>query len=205
MADWDRKSTIVTIVLIVLLIAGSSYLMSLIHLYNGKKPDHRNQYELITEAFLKGQLYFDYDDIDPALLEMENPYSYGARKEAGVKFHWDHAFYKGKYYMYFGVVPVFLVFMPYRLLTGMSLTTYHATQLFTALTVIGLFVIFRFLAMKYMKDLPIGLYRVLATVFAMMSIMYSTSKPALYQTAISSGVNAAMPQPMRVTRNLYSR
>ena len=188
MADWDRKSTIVTIVLIVLLIAGSSYLMTLIHLYNGKKPDHRNQYELITEAFLKGQLYFDYDDIDPALLEMENPYSYGARKEAGVKFHWDHAFYKGKYYMYFGVVPVFLVFMPYRLLTGMSLTTYHATQLFTALTVIGLFVIFRFLAMKYMKDLPIGLYRVLATVFAMMSIMYSTSKPALYQTAISSGV-----------------
>ena len=188
MEDWNMKSRIVTILLIVILIASSSFLMSLIHLYNGKKPDHRNQYELITEAFLKGQLNFDYDDIDPKLLEMKNPYNAGARKEAGVKFHWDHAFYKGKYYMYFGVVPVFLVFMPYRLITGTSLTTYHATQLFTALTVIGLFVLLRFLARKYLRDMPIGLYYMLATVFAMMSIMYSTSKPALYQTAISSGV-----------------
>ena len=186
--EWDLKSRIITFFLIAAIIASSSFLMTLIHLYNGKKPDYRNQYELITEAFLKGQLNFDYDDIDPKLLEMENPYSYGARKEAGVRFHWDHAFYKGKYYMYFGVVPVFLLFMPYRLITGTSLTTYHATQIFTALTVIGLFVIFRFLARKYFKDLPIGLYWVLSVLFAMMSIMYSTSKPALYQTAISSGV-----------------
>ena len=188
MEEWDLKSRIITIVLIIAIIASSSFLMSMIHLYNGKKPDHRNQYELITEAFLKGQLNFDYDDIDPKLLEMENPYSYGARQEAGVKFHWDHAFYKGKYYMYFGVVPVFLVFMPYRLITGRSLTTYHATQIFTALTVIGLFAIFRLLAGKYLKDLPIGLYWVLSVLFAMMSIMYSTAKPALYHTAISSGV-----------------
>ena len=186
--EWDIKSRIVTFFLIAAIIASSSFLMTLIHLYNGKKPDHRNQYELITEAFLKGQLYFDYDDIDPKLLEMENPYSYGARQEAGVKFHWDHAFYKGKYYMYFGVVPVLMLFMPYRLITGTSLTTYHATQIFTALTVIGLFAVFRFLSRKYFKDLPIGLYQVLSVLFAMMSIMYSTSKPALYQTAISSGV-----------------
>ena len=78
--------------------------------------------------------------------------------------------------------------MPYRLITGTSLTTYHATQIFTALTVIGLFAVFRFLSRKYFKDLPIGLYWVLSVLFAMMSIMYSTSKPALYQTAISSGV-----------------
>ena len=188
MGEWSRGSWIITAILIALIITVSSFLMSVISLYNGKRPGHRNQYELITEAFLKGQLHFDYDDIDPKLLEMENPYNYGARKKAGVSFHWDHAFYNGKYYMYYGVVPVFLLFMPYRLITGRPLTTYHATQVFTALTVIGLFAVFRFLSKKYMKDLPIGLYWVLSVVFSMISIMYSTSKPALYQTAISSGV-----------------
>ena len=135
MGEWSRGSWIITAILIALIITVSSFLMSVISLYNGKRPGHRNQYELITEAFLKGQLHFDYDDIDPKLLEMENPYNYGARKKAGVSFHWDHAFYNGKYYMYYGVVPVFLLFMPYRLITGRPLTTYHATQVFTALTV----------------------------------------------------------------------
>ena len=45
-----------------------------------------------------------------------------ARKEAGVSVHWDHAYYNGHYYMYFGVVPVLLLFLPFRLLTGQALT-----------------------------------------------------------------------------------
>ena len=33
--------------------------------YNGEKPDYMNQYELLTESFLEGHLYIDYNDIDP--------------------------------------------------------------------------------------------------------------------------------------------
>ena len=66
--EWDLKSWVITFFLIAAIIASSSFLMTLIHLYNGKKPDHRNQYELITEAFLKGQLNFDYDDQNYTIL-----------------------------------------------------------------------------------------------------------------------------------------
>ena len=116
--------------------------MSLSPSYNGEKPDYMNQYELLTESFLEGHLYIDYDDIDPKLIALDNPYDPESREAADVSLHWDHAFYNGHYYMYFGVVPVFLLFLPYRLLTGMSLTTYHATQIFTALFIAGVFSLF---------------------------------------------------------------
>lgn len=68
----------------------------------------------------------------PLLLQMDNPYDPQARVDLGVDYRWDTAYYHGHYYMYFGVVPVFLLFLPFRLITGMSLTTYHATQVFVA-------------------------------------------------------------------------
>ena len=80
--------------------------------YNGENPDYMNQYELLAESLSNGHVYIDYDDVDPKLLALDNPYDPEARKAAGVSFHWDHAFYKGRYYMYFGVVPVFLLFLP---------------------------------------------------------------------------------------------
>ena len=83
---------------------------------------NKNQYELMADALLKGQVYLEYGDMDRRLLEMPNPYDTKARRELGVRYHWDHAFYKGRYYMYFGVVPVFLLFIPFKLITGTSLT-----------------------------------------------------------------------------------
>ena len=186
--EWSSGTWIAVAILLSVIIAADAKIMALTPTYNGEDPGHRNQYELITESFLNGHLYFDYDDIDPKLLEMENPYSYEDRKAQHVKFHWDHAFYNGKYYMYYGVVPVFLLFMPYRLITGVSLTTYRATHVFVSVGVIGLFALFRLLSRKYFRDLPQALYLILAFTVSLMSTMYSTARPALYMTAISAGV-----------------
>ena len=135
-----------------LCIAACSIPMDLSPYWNGETADHRNQYELITESFLNSRLSFDYD-VDPALSAMENPYSYQERIDAGVEFYWDHAFYDNQYYMYFGVAPVFLIFMPYRLLTGSPLTTYHATQFFPALFICGIFALFALLCRLYLRKL----------------------------------------------------
>ena len=68
-------------------------------IWNGKIPQHRNQYELLTNTMLKGHLYIDYGKVDQKLLDMKNPYDPVERKKQKVDFHWDHAFYKGHYYM----------------------------------------------------------------------------------------------------------
>ena len=161
-------------------------------LWNGEVPGHRDQYEKITQAFLMGQLYFD-TEVDPALLALENPYDPAARQATGVYNRqwndmWDHAYYDGHYYMYFGVVPVLLMFMPYQLLTGQPLTTYHATQVFAALFIIGLFLLFSYLTKRFFPKIPLCIFFLLSSAVAIMSIWYCVAAPALYCTAILSAI-----------------
>ena len=161
--------------------------MNLAPKWNGEVPEHRDQYEKITESFLNGHLYFEYD-VDEALEALDNPYSPEERIRNGVDFHWDHAYYNGHYYMYFGVVPVILAFLPFRLVTGVSLTTYHATQLFAALFIVGVFLLFYQLAKKFFPNLSLSVYLYLSVAFSVMSIWYAIAAPALYCTAIVSGL-----------------
>ena len=161
--------------------------MGYLPIWNGQQPDHRNQYELTAEAFLDGRLYLTYGD-EEDLVKLDNPYDPVERQEKNVRFHWDHAWYNGHYYMYFGVAPVLLVFLPFRVLTGRSLATYHATQLFAALSVIGIFILFAYLARRFFKRLPLSVFILLSTAFSVMSVWYAVAEPALYCTAISSAV-----------------
>ena len=176
-----------TLLVALITIAACILPMDMLPIWNGEVPAHRNQYELMAENILEGRIWFDYND-QAGLLEMENPYDPAARDKAGVYYHWDHAFYNGRYYMYFGVVPVFLAFLPYRLLTGTALTTFHATQLFTALTIAGIFILFALLTKRFFKRLPYCVYLALSVAFSVMSVWYATAEPALYCTAITAGL-----------------
>lgn len=156
-------------------------------LWNGEIPGHRNQYELMAEAILDGRIDFAYGD-EAELETLENPYDPNERKEAGVKYHWDHAYYDGNYYMYFGIVPVFLAFLPYRIITGTALTTFRATQFFTAVIIAGIFSLFWLLSKLFFKKMQFGLYLSLSVAFSVMSVWYATAEPALYCTAITAAI-----------------
>jgi len=156
-------------------------------LWNGENPSHRNQYELITEAILDGRIDFAYGD-EAELETLKNPYDPQERKESGVKYHWDHAYYDGHYYMYFGIVPALLVFLPYRVITGNALTTFRATQFFTAVIVVGIFSLFRLLSKQFFKKMRFGPYLSLSAAFSVMSVWYAAAEPALYCTAITAAI-----------------
>ena len=147
---------------------------------------NKNQYELMADALLKGQVYLEYGDMDRRLLEMPNPYDTKARRELGVRYHWDHAFYKGRYYMYCGVVPVFLLFIPFKLITGTSLTTYHATQVFVGMSIIGLFLFFRLLSKRFFPKLSFPVYLFLGAAISVTSMVHCVAKPAMYMTAFAA-------------------
>lgn len=183
----NRYKTVCSVLIAVITVAACVLPMDKLPIWNGEIPEHRNQYELMAEAILDGRIDFAYGDED-SLSQLENPYDPDERQEAGVKYHWDHAYYDGNYYMYFGIVPVFLVFLPYRILTGTPLTTYHATQIFATLTIVGIFVLFHLLSKLFFKKLPYIVYLSLSVAFSVMSIWYSTAEPALYCTAITSAI-----------------
>lgn len=162
--------------------------MDLAPFWNGKIPMHRNQYELLADSILDGHLYIDYDDIDPKLLAMENPYDYEERIRQEVITHWDHAFYNGHYYMYFGVVPVFFLFIPFKLIFGKTLVTFHATQFFMIFTIIAFFLLFYLIARKFFKQMLLGTYILVTMAVCLTTVGYITQAPALYCTAIGSGI-----------------
>lgn len=178
----------IVIVLVVLLVIATCVApMDWLPIWNGEFPSHRNQYELMAEAILDGRIEFAYGDEDQ-VASLDDPYDPKAREESGVIFHHDHAFYKGHYYMYFGIVPVLLLFLPYRVITGQALTTFRATQVFVIFIIIGVFVLFRLLTKLFSKKLPFLAYLAMASAVSVMSVWFSTAQPALYCTAITAAI-----------------
>lgn len=151
LTDCGRREKIIIGVVLVILILLCILPMGLAPGWNGEDPGATNQYELLAEAILNGHISIDNGDVDPLLLQMDNPYDPQARVDLGVDYRWDTAYYHGHYYMYFGVVPVFLLFLPFRLITGMSLTTYHATQVFVALFICGVFANFYMMSKRFLR------------------------------------------------------
>ena len=186
-ARFGKTKRICTLLVAAITIAACVLPMDKLPLWNGEEPGHRNQYELMAESILDGHIDLYYDEVD-TLAELNNPYDPDERDAAGVSYHWDHAYYQGHYYMYFGVVPVFLAFLPYRVLTGAALPTYQATQLFTAAFIAGVFVLFRLLAKRFFKKLPFGVYLALSVAVSAMSVWYASAEPALYCTAITAAL-----------------
>ena len=95
-------------------------------------------YYQLFDAFRKGQLHLDTNVGIEELLALDNPYNPDARN---FYYLWDHAFYNGKYYCYYGVSPVILIMFPLYLLSGFK----YVPSILFILEIGTLFSIFVFL------------------------------------------------------------
>lgn len=77
-------------------------------------------YDRLVDAINNGRLNLD-GYLDERLLTMSNPYDRDARSALGINALWDHAYYKGNYYCYYGIAPALLFLYPYFLLSGKTL------------------------------------------------------------------------------------
>lgn len=103
--------------LAVLVFAGLAYWSLEAHLLRWWSPSPDGYYGGLTEAFSLGQLHLAID-VDPRLLALENPYA----GPQGTSRPHDMSFYNGKFYLYYGAAPVFLIFWPWLILTGTYLS-----------------------------------------------------------------------------------
>ncbi len=77
--------------------------------WNGiKSYEHHRQYYSLIDAIKEAHLYLDFEP-SSALKNMDNPYDFRERYAQNVAFKWDHAYYDGKYYVYFGAAPAILL------------------------------------------------------------------------------------------------
>ncbi|MDR2593642.1 MAG: hypothetical protein LBC87_02600 [Fibromonadaceae bacterium] len=120
----------------------------------------------MTDALLKKQLHLPLE-VPKALLEAERPYDNEYRERKGLFISWnsksldtlensipgDRTYYKGKLYSYFGMVPVIILFAPYKLITGNYLPSSMGAFLFASLATVLLMLLWKQIAQNYLKKL----------------------------------------------------
>ena len=150
------------------------------------------QYNYVARALAKGQVWLD---IKPAkvLSEISDPYNPSIRKaalqKAGETAYTDFAFYKGRYYSYFGVLPVILFFLPYYQITGKDLSTGMVILLLCLVFVVAAFWFVYTLLQKYFRQTSLGLYLILTTAFfAGSQIIYALQMTSLYSLPLLLGL-----------------
>lgn len=124
------------------------------------------------------------------LLKLDDPYEY-VKRDAEVgsgNFLWDHCFYNGKYYSYYGIGPVLALFLPYHLITGYYFPSGWATLMFSLIGILFLTKIYLAVIEKKFRDLPTNTVTAgLITLQLSSGIMFSAARPLFYELAIASG------------------
>lgn len=86
---------------------------------NDWASDTAAQYGALAHSLLNGRLDLEKDPPE-GMLSLENPYDTAARQQAAPDALWDVAYYGGRYYVYFGLVPCLLFQLPFEALTGVG-------------------------------------------------------------------------------------
>lgn len=144
----------------------------------------------LVEAFENGSTHI-LKEASPDILAIEDPYDSHLRDQLNPSYLWDHVFFDGKYYSYYGIAPVVLVFMPYHMITGYFFPDSIAVMLFAIIGIIGLSFVFWRFTDKFFPRLPAGLFIVSLIILQTVSgIWFSIGRPMFYEVAMSAGFAA---------------
>ncbi len=107
-------------------------------LYSGAYAHHA-QYQELARALKDGHCDLFFYPADGRLKTAENPYDTSSLQVEGIEYLPDYAYFDGKYYVYFGILPELLLYLPWHLATGRDLANANAAFVFYALFVISFF------------------------------------------------------------------
>lgn len=158
--------------------------------------EHHGQYQKLAEAFREGSLAL-LEEPAEAFSEMTNPYDQDYREDFLARNNascpWDTVYFNGKFYVYFGVVPVLLFYYPYHVLTGGALPNHVAVFIALALLLLGMIGVLHELMKKWFPRLSLGIWFLTMETFLMGSnLLYMAKRPDLYHLPILTGLALGM-------------
>jgi hypothetical protein len=130
-----------------------------------------------AQGFLRGTTALPVAP-DPKFASILDPYDYGQREQAGISYLWDASYYRGQYHLYFTPIPVALVYLPWRLITGLDADDSYAALVFALWTFLAA-------AFAIRRAVPAG-QRALWLVFAGLAnlLPFALSNVRVYEVAI---------------------
>ena len=131
----------------------------------------REVYTNLAQALLQG--HFDLPMLKPSqeLLNMANPYDTNLRDSLNVDYYWDYAFFNGKYYVYFGIVPCLILFLPLKALFDINLPVNLANFYFTIIYIIVAFRFIYDIARRCFKHISFVTFLMMAELFVFCSAL----------------------------------
>lgn len=159
--------------------------------------ENHNQYDELAQAILKGKTYIDNNDIPDSLANMENPYDTYKRAsvsvETGDSYRWDVAYFNGHYYVYFGIVPLLLMYLPFRALFDAPFPTAIGIIAFAMIFTIGVFKLLELICKKHFKTVSVGTYLLLSIAFVnCCGAMFLVKRPDFYSIPIITAMTFAV-------------
>lgn len=145
---------------------------------------HQRQYQELAVSLSKGSVELPLKPTEE-LIQAENPYDTIALLVDEITYNMDYAYFEGKYYVYFGIIPEVLFFLPYFLATGQDLSNYLVVFMLYSGFCIGVFGLLWELVQRYGKNVPFIHYLLLAVgVCGTSNFIYLVARPDLYNIPI---------------------
>lgn len=195
----SMKQRVLLIVLVVTQIVAFYQIANLNPFFAEPTRHYYDQYHELTESLLEGHTYLVQHEVSDNLKNMDNPYDLQERystltKDNGGKawdYEWDHAYFDGKVYVYFGIAPVIFLYIPFYLLTG---KTHHlpdnmAIFIIGACLVLAVMFLLYQIIKKWFKKTPLALYLIMSCLFInSCGIVYALQRPDLYSVPVTMSV-----------------
>ena len=155
-----------------------------------------NQYNHLADAIIAGRPWLGLH-VPDWLQNLQNPYDTSVRTHyalvTGEQSYWDYAFFNGRYYSYFGVLPALLTFVPWKILTGHDLRNDAAVVLFAVgFLVTAIYFLYR-LYKRFFPNSSFGLF-LLSCIFlvnssGLLTLLYS---PKIYSIPILAALTFSL-------------
>ncbi len=186
--DYPNKNQQLVTVLCAAFIIFLGYLTICSHSsFDESSIPHHMQYKELARAICDGHFYVD-DAPSEGLLQAPNPYDTQYLQANNIEYRADYAYFNGKYYVYFGIVPELLLYLPFHMITGHDFPNWAATFVFYALFCAGVFLFVKELIRKHYKLFQY-IYYVVICAFICLSgtIMYVVFNSDIYSVPIIAG------------------
>lgn len=155
--EGDKRQYLVTGLLLVVIILCSYRLATLNPVNVRPLWTHHNQYQELAELLLQGKVAL-LEKPSEKLVEAWNPYDTIWLQAQGIEYKADYAYYDGNYYIYFGIVPELLLYLPFYVIMGFHLPNYLAVFAFFSGFAVMVFALYREVIRRYFPDTPFLIY-----------------------------------------------
>lgn len=143
------------------------------HYYDNIQPGGQTQFQQLAEAIVdRGEVFLATKPQD-GFVAMDDPYDAYYRNSQGFEYSAtgedmsDTGFYEGRYFVYFGVGPILLFYVPYYAITGAHIATRTVFFILIILNVLAVPFLLYQICRRYFKDLPYVLYSIFTVFFTL--------------------------------------